>query len=164
MGLSVAAYRDLKITHAHAYNADGHRLDDVEVVFYKNPAFPDQYDKLVEDAGYEGTSISGPVYAYSAHGRWREALAKLAGYTPVEGHVHAHAMACWSGATGPFSELINFSDCEGSIGPLTSLKLAEDFAKFDDRAKEVGEDFYKHYTKWHKVFEHASHNGAVEFG
>lgn len=164
MGLSVIAYRDLKITHANAYDKAGDRLDDVEAVFYKNEAFPEQYDNLVEHAGYDGVSIRGPSYAYSAHGRWREALAILAGYKSDQGHAHAHSMACWNGATGPFSELINFSDCEGAIGPLTSLKLAGDFAQFDDRARLVGSEFYEYYVKWRAAFEHASQNGAVYFG
>lgn len=163
MGLDVRAYSDLKITHAHPYDADGNRLDDVEVVFYKNPAFPDQFDNLVEYTGYDGKSISGPSYPYSAHGRWRETLAKLAGYAYTGGN-YPHATSCWNGATGPFSELINFSDCEGAIGPLTSLKLLEDFVRFDDRAKEIGGEFYNNYVKWHAVFEHASRNGAVYFG
>jgi hypothetical protein len=33
----------------------------------------------------------------------------------------------------PFIEMINFSDCEGFIGPKTAKKLAADFERFNDK-------------------------------
>ena len=35
----------------------------------------------------------------------------------------------------PFVELLNFSDCEGFIGPKTSAKLHADFLEWDEKAK-----------------------------
>jgi hypothetical protein len=37
---------------------------------------------------------------------------------------------------GPFEEFLNFSDCEGAIGPVVSKKLAVDFVEWEERARE----------------------------
>lgn len=74
-----------------------------------------------------------------------------------------HDATCWQGATGPFSELINFSDCEGVIGPKTAAKLARDFAAFEAQAEAWGDDFYDQYLNWEEVFLMAADGGAVAF-
>ena len=64
----------------------------------------------------------------------------------------------------PFVELIDFSDCDGFIGPKTAAKLAQDFA--EHRAKiPVGADprFVEKYNKWAEAFVLAAGNGAVKF-
>ena len=66
----------------------------------------------------------------------------------------------------PFFELINFSDCEGSIGPVVSAKLARDFAEFDERARSLndeGRHFYRLYKSWTTAFQMASDGGMVDF-
>ena len=94
---------------------------------------------------------------------------KLAGYplTEYRGHFgkdeSAHAAACWNGATGPFYELINFTDCDGTIGPEVAAKLARDFAEWDERAQVVGGEWYEAYAEWRRCFEFAAHTGAVRF-
>jgi hypothetical protein len=50
----------------------------------------------------------------------------------------------------PFVELICFSDCEGSIGPETSAKLAKDFADYEEQAREWAKD---RYADWHDEFD-----------
>ena len=72
---------------------------------------------------------------------WNE-LATLAGY--------AGADDAWERTDGPFWELINFSDCEGVIGPKTSAKLAGDFAAFQEKADA-------HHGQW---FGRSMPNGA----
>ena len=61
-----------------------------------------------------------------------------------------------------FHELINFSDCEGVIGSVTSKKLLEDFKKWDNVAS-AKKHFYESYKEWQKAFELASNNGCVSF-
>jgi len=131
--------------------------------------------------------------SYSGHGKWRDALAKLAGY-PLTDDPNAQAMAefrrqlaaktpgipapdpsessathtagCIDGIPGPFMELINFSDCEGTLGPVVCAKLAEDFQEFDDRAKSAwGGDSgpYAIYSNWRKAVEMAADRGAIAF-
>jgi hypothetical protein len=83
----------------------------------------------------------------------------------------------------PFVELINYSDCDGCIGPRTSRKLAEDFRKYAEKAAayfhehgpnnpnllERESDYFVHpwwlenYDEWRKAFELASDGGFVEF-
>jgi hypothetical protein len=63
----------------------------------------------------------------------------------------------------PFYELINFSDCEGIIGPEVSTKLYNDFVKFEVVAKNEEEYFYRKYKDWMKAFKVASNKGVVSF-
>ena len=62
----------------------------------------------------------------------------------------------------PFYELINFSDCEGFIGPKTSAKLAKDFAAWQEKAGERGW-FSEKYAQWRAAFELAANGGVVQF-
>ncbi len=75
----------------------------------------------------------------------------------------------------PFYELINFSDCEGQIGPKVSEKLFQDFAnpenekKFLDYCKtnfgtDYLEDFYQaNWDDFKKAFEIARQGGLVQW-
>ena len=73
----------------------------------------------------------------------------------------------WEGRLHPeaFEELIHFSDCEGTIGPKTSAKLAKDFADWRDRAEKhtPEEYFFAKYCDFQKAFEIAARGGAVKF-
>jgi hypothetical protein len=124
---------------------------------------------------------SGPVHgevvfgfragSYSGYNEWREQLAKLAGYPAVlhrsswEKEQRArHAAGAWAATEGPFWELINFSDCEGTIGPRVAFKLAKDFAEWQERADAIDDDYFKSkYAEWRRAFETAQDFGAVDF-
>jgi hypothetical protein len=100
--------------------------------------------------------------SYSGYNWWRNELARMAGYPGRDNRGEtSYCLDCWEGKTGPFSELINFSDCEGTIGSEYSTKLARDFAEFDAKALAMGEEFYESYQDWRKAFELAADNGAV---
>lgn len=111
---------------------------------------------------------SGLSSGYGTYNGWREELAKLAGY-PVQmreqygREVESYCTACWGGAQGPFSEQINFSDCEGTIGPVVSAKLAKDYAEFAEKAEAVDGYFWEKYQEWQVAFQLAADNGAVKF-
>lgn len=110
-----------------------------------------------EDHGFRAGS-------YSGYNWWRNELAKMAGYAAREHRGEtSYCLDCWEGQTGPFSELINFSDCEGTIGSEYGAKLARDFAEFDAQAQALGEEFHEAYRDWRKAFEMAADNGAVIF-
>lgn len=170
MGLDVHGYKSVRLACPSIVlkDEDGYPRDE-HVRFYKHPAFPDQYDGLIEYGYYAGDYVDGPSMSYGYYGRWREQLAKLAGY-PMEPYDLGdevrvtYCAACWSGAKGPFSEQINFSDCEGTFGPTTTLKLSLDYIAFDEKAKTFGDEFYRVYTKFRNVFEKVSGNGVVKFG
>lgn len=92
--------------------------------------------------------------SYGGYGEWRQQLARLVGTT---------AESVWADPKpGPFVELINNSDCEGFIGPVTSKKLAADFAAHQEAAKKVGDQwFFARYLDWKRAFELAANGGAV---
>lgn len=77
----------------------------------------------------------------------------------------SHAAGAWSAEAGPFWELINFSDCEGIIGPVVSAKLARDFQEYQEKANSQLTDYdLERYNSWRQAFELAAENGVVRFG
>lgn len=176
MGLDITAYR--KITKLDAvFDSDGEPIDpttrepiEYAMRAYINNDFPKQADKIEDRAIYDAADSFGfRAGSYGGYNHWRDQLAKLAGY-PLGQHEQygkvydSYCVECWNGKTGPFSELINFSDCEGVIGPETAAKLAKDFAVFQDAADKTDEHFFKeNYNAWRKAFEMAADAGAVSF-
>jgi len=56
--------------------------------------------------------------------------------------------------TKPFMELINFSDCEGNIGPEICKKLYIDFDEYKDLARERMDSYsYQIYEKFMTALE-----------
>lgn len=160
MGLDVSFYataaRLRDIPESGEYDYDGG-----ETALYVNPEFPVQADDLT--TGIYSVDAGGHIGcgAYSRYNRWRDQLAALAGYGSAE--------AAWrqsdGGRTeGPFWELINFSDCEGVIGPRTSAKLAKDFSDFAAGAANHADEYFREkFTEWRNAFETAGRGGAVHF-
>lgn len=162
MGLDISAYRRIK--------ADPMATEDswqTHARIYVNPDFPTRADGITEGWYSYAESTGFRAGSYSGYGEWRDLLAKLAGYPATrEGSRHSHSAGAWKAEGGPFWELINFSDCDGVIGPVTSWKLAADFAEWDERAKAFAETrqwFYELYRSWREAFEMAADSGAVEF-
>lgn len=124
--------------------------------------WPGRTAGLTEGTIYSfGDSVGFRAGSYSGYGAFRDWLARMAGYRS--------ASAVWEGAitTGPFFELIHFSDCEGVIGPVVAAKLARDFADreadFANRCSADDDYYMGKYREWKAAFEMASHNGAVDF-
>jgi hypothetical protein len=63
----------------------------------------------------------------------------------------------------PFYELVHFADNEGSIGPVTSAKLAHDFQSHRHQIKNWDAHSTNAYDLMQKCFEVASDNGFVIF-
>jgi hypothetical protein len=178
MGLDISAYSGIKKIDC-IVNENGEAVDpstreeiDYDTYFraYVNDSFPGRADDIEHGACYSFNDSDGMrAGSYGGYNIWRDKLAELAGYPLGEfesnGAIRkSHALACWNGASGPFSELINFSDCDGIIGPSISKKLAKDFADYQSKANESrDEDFLKRYNDWRKMFELAADNGAVCF-
>lgn len=105
--------------------------------------------------------------SYSGYNSWRDELARMAGWT---GAKEVWTLGQEEDAGGPFFEIINFSDCEGVIGPKISAKLSADFKANTDKAyawaQEHSEDtgwFLEKYNDWSKAFELAADGGMVLF-
>lgn len=158
MGLDISFFRKLQpvgvCTEAESDYCNEH------FIASDNEDFPGRMDGLKEGVCYAFEGDRGHLHAgsYGGYNRWREQLAALVGTTP---------RAVWDGkapADLPFAELINFSDCEGTIGPVVSAKLARDFAEWDDRARASLDGYaYAKYQEWRRAFETAADSGAVDF-
>ena len=175
MGLDIVTYRNATRIEAFFANDDewtpldpiSRRPIEDELVFVAvvDDQMADKAAPLVMRGVYRATETdSFRAGSYSGYGWWRNELAKLAGYAPhdSDGQI-SYCVDCWEGKSGPFSELINFSDCEGTIGSECSAKLARDFAEFDAKAQAEGEEFYESYQDWRRAFDMAADNGAVIF-
>ncbi len=177
MGVDFVAYRDM-VKLDCLFDADGEPVDRVTgapieeefVQVFVNDDFPGRADEFVNKAVYSyGDSSTCRGMAYGAYYHWRDALARLAGYPLGEYELHGnkrqtYCLSCWEGNTGPFSELIDFSDCEGVIGSAVSKKLAEDFCTFQAAADESTDERFKwRYAMMRALFEFAANNGCVRF-
>ena len=106
--------------------------------------------------------------SYGGHSMFRNALRVIGEWDMLSG---------WEGiqsqADKPFYELVNFSDCEGVLGPIACANLYEDFVEYADRAQsyfafeaetsEYGDWRWEHYQSWMRSFEITRDTGFVDF-
>jgi len=159
MGLDIVAYQGLTKTDAE------------ENIHVSRDQFG--YNSDLETGWYdcEGESFHFRAGSYSGYNSWRRALCEaIHGVSDVEFWKNEEN---FSGQ--PFYELINFSDCEGQIGPEVSEKLYQDFMdtenekKFLDYCKakfetEYLEEFYQaNWEDFKKAFEIARQGGLVQW-
>lgn len=179
MGLDISAYSEIEEMTDVVFDADGEAIDpttkepiDYDTYFqaYLNDDFPGRADEIKDKACYSFKDCDGMrAGAYSGYNRWRDQLAELAGYPEGTYRMYgsdrkSHCVACWNGETGPFSELINYSDAEGTIGTSVSAKLAKDFSDFQEKADAHGDGWFREkYAEWRKMFEMAANGGCVQF-
>ena len=98
--------------------------------------------------------------SYSSYGHWRRQLCLMA--LQVDPEIVWAAPASF--AISPFIELINFSDCEGCIGPITARTLADDFKNFRPKAEALNLSYFLEiYDHFHEAFKLASDGGVVIF-
>lgn len=167
MGLDISYYSELVVDPTAAVDEEGNPEDwDNCHKFYRNPDFPGRADDIDPAVVYRGL-MDGDFRAgsYGGYNQWRDALARLIG--------QPSAQAVWDSKeqSGPFFELIHFSDCEGTIGTAVSAKLAKDFQDWHDRAVAFSpkahlyddEDFIRKYKEWQTAFETAANRGCVCF-
>lgn len=183
MGLDITAHKKISKIDC-VYDEDGEPIDpntreyiDHDFTAWLNPDFKGRADDVENKTAYSAVeSFHFRAGSYSGYNAWREELSKLAGYAamPVDrygtGNVQQrHDYTAFNAESGPFWEMIRFSDCEGVIGAAVSAKLAKDFADFDEKAKahqcELGPSdwFYQKYQEWRKAFEMAADGGCVRF-
>lgn len=178
MGLDITAYKGLNKIDC-LFNAEGEPVDPTtrKAIHYDNYVqprhnsdFPGRADDIEDQAVYAFADMDGfRAGGYGGYNRWRDQLAKLAGYPEGEYELYgkkwpSHCVEVWNGAYGPFAELILFSDCEGTIGTAVSKKLAADFAEFQAAADAHPDSYFREkYAEWRKAFDLASDNGCVVF-
>jgi len=171
MGLDITYYSRLKLDETVSAD-DRDDIYETHMVVYANSDFPGRAEPLVNRGCYTYEGSDGfRAGSYGGYNNWRDWLAKMAGYPAVrqpDGYRCTHAAGAWAATSGPFWELINFADNEGTIGSVAATKLAADFAEWDERAKAASEAegepyFYEKYVEWRKAFEAAADGGAVDF-
>lgn len=177
MGIDIIAFKNIKKVDC-VFDIDGEPIDPVTreyidnvTTFYKNPDFPGRADEIEDDCCYEYEDTEH--FFRRSYGRYnylRNMLAQLAGYPlrqyddDYQKNIDTFCLDCWEGKEGPFSELINFSDCEGVIDSKNSKKLFSDFEKFQNKANKFQDDeFLYFYNSIRDAFKMASDNGVVRF-
>lgn len=163
MGVDITGYKSASFVRERGEDED---WDDDLTYVYKNDDFPNRADELVQSGLYDAEYVADLGMAYSSYNFWRDELARISGWPSrdMERVGARHCCDCWEGKEGPFSELINFSDCEGAIGAAVSAKLARDFAQFQEKAIEgKTPDFPDRYAKMRTIFEGAAQGGFVIF-
>lgn len=172
MGLDITWHSRLtKAEGNEAFDEHGEVRDsDGWFILYVNPDFPGRADEIESWCAYRceayGHFSCGP---YSRYNRWRDELAKLAGwplgkYEQYGRDFDSYAASAWDATDGPFWELITFSDCEGVIGASVSAKLAKDFDDHQAKADEHPDEYFRQqYAEWRNAFEKATDRGCVRF-
>ncbi len=105
------------------------------------PVFDRPDDHFINDSYYNADSAFGfCAGSYGSYNRWRSELCESLGKKIQD---------VWDNnlCDYPCYELINFSDCQGWIGPTISEKLFHDISKYeteinmDDRSMSILDDF-----------------------
>jgi hypothetical protein len=160
MGLDITAYSNV----VKAENPDYDEYEGFEFIVYDNGF--NQYSPLEKDIGYDAEDEFGfRAGSYSGYGVWRNWLCQLVhGVTSEE---------LWENIDDykgkAFVELINFSDCEGTLGTDVCKKLLKDFSDNQDLMSELDNDdeamsyFISSYYKWKEAFVYGADDGCVQF-
>jgi hypothetical protein len=109
---------------------------------------------------YEGKMLDFSAGSYGTYNGFRAELCFMAhGVLPA---------VVWKNPEmyekGDFYEIINFSDCEGVIGPFVASKLLYDFKKHRDTYHLENNTWdAERYDDWIKALELASNDGMLIF-
>ena len=174
MGLDITAYRQLTPDSAHRLNFEKPRMNRVRFgasMEWSESAFPGRGQGVESNITYRYTDIMRfRAGSYGGYGTWRRQLAMLAGLPDLTGLAgEDYKVAVESMHGKPFSELVNFADNEGVIGPVVSAKLAKDFRDHLPQAEALNRQslnsawFLAKYNEWMAAFEMAADGGAVQF-
>ena len=141
MGLDIHTFTNIRRIapeEERAILADEYPNDEAYTKGYRvpwfNPAFPGREEGLEAVPYAFDEDIHFRAGSYSGHSQFREHLCTLLGLGPFVSWINNNKQG--PDTHGPFEELINFSDCEGVIGPVVAKKLAKDFIDWEERAKE----------------------------
>lgn len=183
MGLDITAASKINWKEAYTeeevyqFNSDAPSIADmlhekVNAIRVWVASFPERADGVVPSNAIDGRDyfkvdgekLNFRAGSYSGYNNWRDELSLLALKVPAESVWHNPKFL-----GQPFQELIEFSDCEGVIGPKTSAKLYKDFCDFHAaaliHAQTIGDGdwWLDKYELWMRAFQLAADGGAVQF-
>lgn len=169
-GLDLSVYEKLTAVRSPRVGSDGEPLEKNQVKLAP-VGYPERFEGLRSGAVYQYQSaFEFRAGSYTGYADWRNELAKLAGYkqTPYrwfDGQtVLRYDATVWQQQSGPFWELIAFSDAEGVIGPVVCKRVYRDFVTFQTAASQHPDaDFRSAYADWTKAFAMCAHGGAIVF-
>lgn len=151
----------MKMSEVRLYE-DGTPEESNVTSFYSNPAYPAHIAGLDTTQFYRwgGKKMKFGTSTYEEYFEFKNHLAQIAGFENLE-----ELWGC--GQPAFFIELINFSNTEGTIGPIICRKLYNDFKDNYDIAGqyflrlEDGKKFWVHYQNWCRSLSVARQNGAI---
>jgi hypothetical protein len=170
MGLDISAYQNIAIAPDAAVDEYGSPVDwenyhtlHQSLIDMTEKDFPGRTEGLVAGVYSEKDRFGFRAGSYSGYSEWRDDLCRM-----------AHDMSASAFWVKPprhraFAELINFSDCEGYIGPVVAAKLSADFKQWADEAVRYaktiggGEYWLQTYKNFAEAFRMAAINGVVVF-
>lgn len=131
----------------------------LEGLAHKDPQFKPGYYKSL------GRRYSFCAGSYGGYAEWRRWLASAVGFK---------LKRIWKGKHEgcPFYELLNNSDCEGTLGPLSCAHLAPQFPEWEARILAAvqklttyheQEWFVRRYRDWAKATALAAGSGAIRY-
>ena len=95
------------------------------------------------------------VGSYSRYVRWLEQLARLVGIPSID-------LFWCSPKPTPFAELLDFADCNATMGTAACAKLAHDFGDWALKAARHGEPYFRdQYVLWHRACDIAAQQGCI---
>ncbi len=162
MGLSINAFSDIQLIEAslddegEIIEPNSGRVLSKCVCFRVLPSFKEYADFIKDEEIYSYTkSYSDSIGTCQAYNHWRDGVALLT--TGVN----------WSSEKVPghmaFSDLLNFSDSEGVIGPITAKRIYADFVTYAAILDGQNDSFKRIYTVMQSMFKIAADGGAVQF-
>lgn len=172
MGLDITAYGSVQKVSGIPLCKSGIDWNAVDesngILLLKNHDFPNHCLDL-EDGIYKSAvePFRFRAGSYSAYDRFRNFLSiSVIGVSAEDVWESPHSFR-----KEPFYELIDFSDCEGVIGPSVAAKLYKEFVdneSFFMAAVDSVEDLHKEWTKtcflnWKQAFDVAKNGGFVSF-
>lgn len=171
MGLDIFAYGNVKKLDC-VFDEWGEPIDPKTrepmdgVMARHNEHYPERASPIEEAFYSYDESSHVRCGAYSRYNRWRDELAKAAGwhlgsYEQYGRSWPSYAASAWVADGGPFWELINFSDCEGVIGTDACKKLLAEFEAMENPPPE--DTGFNIFEEMKAALRIASNDGFLRF-
>lgn len=168
MGLDVSFYAAAEMVHGEKHPraltepqpGPSEECWDAFTVAYVNPDFPDQADGIIHRSCWETDRRAAHIHhSYGGYNRYRELLCQAAlGVLPE---------VVWTDPDAyrdrPFFEQIHFADNEGTLGPVTSAKLAKNYVEQRGRVLAQADEIIHRYDEWLDAFALIGPTGFVRF-
>jgi len=157
MILNITAYSHIRRVRDLRPEEDWRQVRD-GLVFPVHPAFPRHALEIEPMTVYVGEErFTFDVGCYSRYNHWLEQLARLTGIP--------HLDPSWIlPKSAPFAQLLQFTDCDATIGAAVCRELAADFAEYSRRAAGQSERYFREqYALWRHAFEAGAENGCIVF-